>query len=306
MKTSIVMTTYNGAKYLKEQLDSLRLQSAQVDEVIIFDDKSNDEQTTELINKYILDYKLDCWKLIINEKNLGWKKNFINAINFSSGDLIFLCDQDDIWELNKVEVMKNTIVSNPEISLLTTNYKTLNLRNEKLLRNKALKIKNNAKLEKVKLTPIFYLVGRPGCTYCFTKEFRDEYINYWTADYPHDELLWISAIFTGKLYRINLPLITFRRHGNNATGYHGNLSLEYRLSQVIKELEFITKISEKIFSAEIKKNKNLLKKYIKWLNFKKDNFTRRRIFKSIIGGIFYYKFYPSFKSYMADILSIMR
>ena len=74
-KISVVMTTYNGKKYLLEQLESLRNQTLKIDEVIIMDDWSKDE-TPELIRKYIIDNNLSGWKLIENQTNQGWKKNF--------------------------------------------------------------------------------------------------------------------------------------------------------------------------------------------------------------------------------------
>lgn len=69
-KISVVMTTYNGKKYLLEQLESLRNQTLKIDEVIIMDDCSKDE-TPELIRKYIIDNNLSGWKLIENQTNQG-------------------------------------------------------------------------------------------------------------------------------------------------------------------------------------------------------------------------------------------
>ena len=77
MKISIVMTTYNGEKYLTEQLDSLRTQTRLPDEVIISDDCSADN-TNVMIEEYIKKYRLTSWKHIKLKKNVGWKKNFIN------------------------------------------------------------------------------------------------------------------------------------------------------------------------------------------------------------------------------------
>lgn len=74
-KISVVMTTYNGQKYLLEQLESLRNQTFKIDEVIIMDDCSQDE-TPNLIRKYIADNDLKGWKLIENQTNQGWKKKF--------------------------------------------------------------------------------------------------------------------------------------------------------------------------------------------------------------------------------------
>ena len=74
MRISIAMTTYNGADYLLEQLESLRTQSLMADEVIIVDDCSTDN-TVDLLNMYIQKYHLDNWVLIKNSSNIGSKDN---------------------------------------------------------------------------------------------------------------------------------------------------------------------------------------------------------------------------------------
>ena len=100
MKISLVMATYNGAKYLNEQLDSIKNQTLKLDEVIIVDDVSTDD-TSYLVEKYISNHQLN-WMFIKNEKNLGYKGNFKKGLAHASGDVIFLCDQDDIWHPDKV------------------------------------------------------------------------------------------------------------------------------------------------------------------------------------------------------------
>ena len=95
---SIAMATYNGEKYLKEQLDSIYAQTYKDIEVIVCDDCSSDK-TVEILDEYKEKYGL---KYYINEKNLGFKKNFEKAISLCSGDFIALADQDDIWIENKI------------------------------------------------------------------------------------------------------------------------------------------------------------------------------------------------------------
>ena len=121
MKTSIIVSTYNGSEYIVEQLESLCQQSRQADEVLIFDDASTD-QTPLLIEQYIRENKLATWQLVINEKNVGWRKNFIQGMKKCSGELIFLCDQDDIWYTEKLEKMSTVMEENSEINLLVSTY----------------------------------------------------------------------------------------------------------------------------------------------------------------------------------------
>lgn len=119
MKVSLVMAVYNGEKYLIEQLDSIRKQTYLIDEVILIDDVSTDN-SYELIHQYIDGYKLINWKLIKNENNLGYRKNFKKGLEIVDGDIIFLSDQDDRWHLNKIEVMVEKMSQSTILSLASS------------------------------------------------------------------------------------------------------------------------------------------------------------------------------------------
>ncbi len=106
MKTSVAMCTYNGESYLDEQLQSILEQTEPIDEIVICDDGSIDK-TLSIIEKFI---KAGTpIRLILNQKNLGYTRNFEKAICLCSGDIIFLADQDDIWMPEKVK--KSAIIS---------------------------------------------------------------------------------------------------------------------------------------------------------------------------------------------------
>ena len=118
---SVAMATYNGIKYIAEQLDSLRTQTLPPDEVIIADDRSTDG-TYEFCRDYIARYGLTGWKVYQNERNLGLLKNFREVMAKCTGEYIFTCDQDDIWMPDKISVMLSVISERPEIRLLVSNY----------------------------------------------------------------------------------------------------------------------------------------------------------------------------------------
>ena len=103
---SIAMATYSGEKYLREQLDSILAQTITDWELIICDDCSKDS-TVEILKSY--QEQDDRIKIFVNEKNLGFKKNFEKAIGLCSGDYIALADQDDIWHENHLEVLQELI-----------------------------------------------------------------------------------------------------------------------------------------------------------------------------------------------------
>ena len=105
-KISVVMATYNGEKYIKEQMESILAQSLQYFEFIICDDCSIDS-TVQILNEYAARDKRI--KVFVNEHNLGFKKNFEKAISFCSGDYIALSDQDDIWTKDHLEKLFSII-----------------------------------------------------------------------------------------------------------------------------------------------------------------------------------------------------
>lgn len=119
MKISVAICTYNGEKFLKEQIDSILNQTQKVSEIIVCDDGSKD-QTLSILNKYDIENP-DLFKIYSNEINLRSVKNFEKAIGLCTGEIIFLSDQDDIWVENKVEKMIDYFKQNPKINALATN-----------------------------------------------------------------------------------------------------------------------------------------------------------------------------------------
>jgi glycosyltransferase involved in cell wall biosynthesis len=106
---SIALCTYNGEAYLKQQLDSIVNQSYPEIELIAVDDGSSDN-TLNILQEYSAKYSFI--KLFINPVNLGYIKNFEKALSLCNGDYIALSDQDDIWDLNKIEKQVKAIGNN--------------------------------------------------------------------------------------------------------------------------------------------------------------------------------------------------
>lgn len=102
MKFSVAMCTYNGEKYIAEQLESILKQSTPVDEIIVSDDGSTDN-TLEIAREILRESGIP-HKIVCNRPAKGVSANFLSAMKMTSGDYCFTCDQDDIWNNNKVEV----------------------------------------------------------------------------------------------------------------------------------------------------------------------------------------------------------
>lgn len=103
MKVSIIICVYNGGRFIEEQMQSLLSQTRRPDEIILFDDNSSDdslEKISVLLRKAV-DLGIDI-NVIENSVNLGVRRAFNAALEFASGDIIFFCDQDDIWYADKI------------------------------------------------------------------------------------------------------------------------------------------------------------------------------------------------------------
>ena len=112
LQISVAMATYNGARYIREQLDSILRQTIIPDEIIISDDGSTDD-TLGIITDYISKYP--SITLLHNTEYHGAEGNFMNAFKHCHGDIIFPTDQDDIWVANKIEKMLAAFTDDIEI-----------------------------------------------------------------------------------------------------------------------------------------------------------------------------------------------
>jgi hypothetical protein len=113
---SIAMCTYNGAQFVDEQLASIAAQTRLPDELIICDDGSTD-QTVEIVERFARTASFPV-RLHINPNNLGVTSNFGRAIGLCTGDLIALCDQDDVWLNTKLARLEEVFEESPAIGLV--------------------------------------------------------------------------------------------------------------------------------------------------------------------------------------------
>lgn len=223
-KISVAMTTYNGSKYIIKQLDSLKNHSRKIDELVICDDCSTDN-TVELVNDYIKSNNLEGWNIYSNENNLGFINNFKQAIKKTTGDIIFLCDQDDEWCVNKISTMTDIIEKNNQVKLLSCsltfideNCKPYTPSNIPSWYQKMISTSPE------EITPIDFINicnanFAPGCTMCFTREICDKYCNMdYEYELPHDWLIALIASVDNGYYHLNTSLINYRIHSSNAIG----------------------------------------------------------------------------------------
>ena len=208
MKISVVIATYNGEKYFAEQMDSILEQSRIPDEIIIVDDCSADG-TCALLENYSSGN--ESIHVFNNTRNQGWKKNFHHAIEKASGDIIVLCDQDDIWYKDKLARVEAVFLQQNKVKLLASDF-------DELISGKIRKKKRDKPLLRpVPLNSKLIHTYYPGCTYAFRRSLYETIKVIWNDDLPHDAQLGIAAKLMDSMYIYGIPLTVYRRHDNNAT-----------------------------------------------------------------------------------------
>ena len=124
MFCSVAMSTYNGERFLAEQLSSICAQTRPVDEIVVSDDGSSDG-TLRILDDFRLAHPQIHWKILPSAENHGFRESFLRALKACGGDLIFLCDQDDRWAPDKVETMLRPFEANPAMLSLISDFKTI-------------------------------------------------------------------------------------------------------------------------------------------------------------------------------------
>ncbi len=219
---SVALCTYNGEKYIVEQLDSIARQSLTVDEVVICDDVSTDN-TIKLIQDYTTAAPYNI-RLFRNEINLGSNRNFEKALSLCNGDIIFLCDQDDVWMPHKVETIKNYLDNNPAKNVVFTNAFIVN---EQLEIQSDLwdymEFNENAREQWNNGHSFVHLVEKSNCVTGATMAVKKEMLpkllpidtmNHWI----HDGIIALKASINNEIGFINDKLVLYRQHSNQQMG----------------------------------------------------------------------------------------
>lgn len=220
MQISVALCTFNGEKFLSQQLQSIFSQTVNVNEIVICDDCSTDK-TEAIIKQFNLTYS-GIIKLFINDKNIGGRKNFENALSLCTGDIIFLCDQDDIWMEDKVEKMMQVFIKDPTCCGVFSNGFLIDEENKSidgsLLDFTFFKKEIRANFTKDQLFYWSIILGNivTGATMAIRKSTLSYIIpfklNFKQRKFWHDG--WISAVLfsKGKLEYLDECLIKYRLH----------------------------------------------------------------------------------------------
>lgn len=201
---SVCIPTYNGEKFILSQLNSILIQLSDKDEIIISDDSSSDN-TIKLIKS------LKDNRIIISENNKFRSPvyNMENALKLAKGDYIFLADQDDIWEDNKVEeIMKNLQAYN----LVISDARIID-QDEKIITESYFNWKKSGKGFWKNFTKNSYI----GCAMAFDRKILTASLPFPKKLAMHDVWIGLIAEVFGKVLFFDKKLILYRRHDANLT-----------------------------------------------------------------------------------------
>lgn len=301
-KVDILLATYNGEKYIKEQVESILNQTYENIQIIISDDCSTDK-TRQVLKEYENNEKI---KIFYQEKNLGYVKNFEFLLKQVESNLYMLSDQDDVWKKEKVEKSVEKIESEKldlvfgDLEVVDENLNTLYKSYNRYMHliHKIKKYQKDYRLQ--------YLYNcMTGCTIISRKNWIDKVLPFPTnSKYMiHDYWLGLVIALNGKVGYIEEPYILYRQHGKNQVGSKKASKTASKLEKV-RNISINTRIGtfetyvmhEEIFDEKLRKQNEKALEYFKMLKNKK-NFNFRQ------WGIFFrlYK-YESFSQYIKNFM----
>jgi glycosyltransferase involved in cell wall biosynthesis len=215
---SVVMASFNGHKYIIDQIESILSQSLHPDEIVISDDASTDD-TPKILNQYLSKYP-NYFIVNFQHRNLGYIKNFEQALSLAKGDLIAFSDQDDIWLRDKLAQQVAIMAEDPSVGLVFSDL---------CVTNQDLKTKYKSFWhsvlnfnEKGKLTADFYqqLLGGnvvTGATILAERSLLHELIPF-PDGIPHDWWIATTASLIKRLYALEERTVLYRQHQDNILG----------------------------------------------------------------------------------------
>lgn len=224
MRLSIALCTYNGARFLSEQLQSLLEQRRLPDQIVVCDDGSSDG-TSAMLEEFASMARLVGVQVEIyfNEVNLGYIRNFEKAISLCDGDVVFLCDQDDIWHADKLARYESLFGEDPSIIVIHGDADLIDA-NAQLLGHglfDAMEVTEGERSTVNAGFPLGVLLRRnivTGATMAFRRCLAELALP--VADgWSHDEwLAMVAAINDWRIVCLDWASIGYRQHGNNQIG----------------------------------------------------------------------------------------
>lgn len=243
LEYSVALATFNGSKYITEQLISIINQTVPPSEIVISDDLSSDD--TIVIAETILCKSGINYKIIINKGTHGVSYNFYNAISHTTYPIVFTSDQDDLWIENKAELMLKVYDLYPKAMLVFSDGELVNSKLESL--NSSLW--ESVGISKRKLTErkwFNYMLKKcmiTGSAMCFRRELINK-MPMIPKEWLHDGWIAWYAVAQKGLFPCNYKLFKYRQHEENVVGMRPRGSLSARLNVWINNMKFIQSTRE--------------------------------------------------------------
>ena len=242
---SIAMATYNGEKYLREQIDSIIMQSISDWELIVCDDCSSDNTVSILFDFAQKDSRIHIFK---NEKNIGFKKNFEKAISLCNGEFIALCDQDDVWTENHLECLYENLADNVLVCSNVTFTDSKGISLHRNLKPDTYYVSSDKEKQFLQLLHNNYVQG---CTCLFKRDLVKSIIPIPECAQFHDYWIALVASVNGAIRYISESLVLYRRHEQTVTtGYNRSLKAKIKdffstdgIAFYSKRLDFLKMLS---------------------------------------------------------------
>jgi glycosyltransferase involved in cell wall biosynthesis len=217
----ILMATYNGERFLEEQIRSLLNQTYQEWKLIIRDDESNDKMLHE-IEKFIKLYPGKIIRLNDKKGRLGATLSFAELLGHSNADYMMFCDQDDVWLPDKISVTLNKMLElekqNPGLPLLV--FTDLSTTDDSLHITSPSFMASQKFFPEIIHSPTKLLALNivTGCTIMINKLSRDFILPIPSSNIGHDQWMAVNLAHFGKIDFIPEPTMLYRQHGNNSVG----------------------------------------------------------------------------------------
>lgn len=238
-RVSVAMATYNGARFLRDQLDSLYCQTRIPDEIVVCDDRSTDN-TVDILKEYAKRGNLTYY---VNERNLGINGNFFKAISLCTGDYISICDQDDIWLPEKIErcLAKIKDIENDDYAVVSCIKHDIDAGGNYI-------VKKHTQSDKwgCAWTLLSYEATCQGCSLIINKKLANYVVKKYNDnpfDYRYliyDAFIALTGAMIGKKYDLGSPLFSYRHHDKNVLGQKNtNMSFRDHLTVQSKYRGFI-------------------------------------------------------------------
>lgn len=221
MKTSVALCTYNGEKFLAQQIDSILNQSVKVDEIVVCDDQSTDA-TMFILNSYKEKHP-EIFKIHRNERNLRSVKNFEKAISLCENEIVFLCDQDDEWLTEKVGIYLSYFRNHEDVAVLASNGFGIDEHNNQLAVHSIWDIptifrKANVERDYFEMN-LFSGNFITGATIGIRKNYFNSISTFPEVEgFHHDEWIALNAAADKKLHFFEEKYIRYRVHDSQQVG----------------------------------------------------------------------------------------